>query len=171
VLFTYYNPIFNYGVERFSGEALQAGVDGILLLDLPPEEIDAEWKLSSEIHRISLIAPTTPEARIRKITENSSGFIYYVSREGVTGMQSSLPTGIERQLNCIRQSCSLPICVGFGISNPEQAASVAQHAEGVVVGSAIVDRIGEWGDQKELPDKLFDFVRPMVEAINGDAIS
>lgn len=169
VLFTYYNPIFSYGVERFSNEALAAGVDGVLVLDLPPEELDAEWKLSPEIHRISLIAPTTPEERIRKITEKSSGFIYYVSREGVTGMQSSLPTGIEKQLDCIRQSCDLPICVGFGISNPEQAGHVASHADGVVVGSAIVDRIGEWGDQANLPDKLFKFVRPMVDAINGES--
>jgi len=171
VLFTYYNPIFSFGVERFSDEALAAGVDGILLLDLPPEELDSEWKLSTDIHRISLIAPTTPEDRIRKITGKSSGFIYYVSREGVTGMQSSLPTGIEKQLDCIRQSCHLPICVGFGISNPEQAAQVARHADGVVVGSAIVDRIGEWGDQPGLSEKLFEFVRPMVKAVNGESSS
>ncbi|MEM6886113.1 MAG: tryptophan synthase subunit alpha [Verrucomicrobiota bacterium] len=167
VLFTYYNPIFKYGVDKFSKDAVAAGVDGVLVLDLPPEEVESEWKFPPSLERISLIAPTTPNDRIAAIARASSGFIYYVSREGVTGMQDSLPTNIESQLNTIRAATGLPICVGFGISNPEQAAAVARFADGVVVGSAIVDRIGKWGDSPELESNLSFFVKPMVDAIRN----
>lgn len=166
VLFTYYNPVFIYGTSRFSTDAVAAGVDGVLVLDLPPEELAGEWEFPDELRRISLIAPTTPPARIRQICENSSGFIYYVSREGVTGMQDSLPPNIEASLRAIRDSTPLPICVGFGISNPEQAAAVARFADGVVVGSAIVHRMGEWGSQSDLPNQVASWLRPMVDAIN-----
>ncbi len=167
VLFTYFNPIFKYGVDQFSHDAIAAGVDGILVLDLPPEEVKAEWNIPDSLQRISLIAPTTPIERIKSITAASSGFIYYVSREGVTGMQDSLPTNIEAQLNAIKAATDLPICVGFGISNPEQAAAVARFADGVVVGSAIVDRIGKWGDSPDLEANLCAFVKPMVDAIQS----
>ncbi|MEM6823164.1 MAG: tryptophan synthase subunit alpha, partial [Verrucomicrobiota bacterium] len=166
VLFTYYNPIFSYGVDRFASEAEACGIDGVLVLDLPPEEVESEWNIPDSIRRISLIAPTTPLDRIEDICQNSSGFIYYVSREGVTGMQDSLPPNIEHQMNMIQEKSQLPICVGFGISSPEQAAAVARFAEGVVVGSAIVHRIGEWGDTPSLPTQLKEFVKPMVDAIN-----
>ena len=111
VLFTYLNPVYAYGFEQFHKDAAAAGADGILLLDLPPSEalVDQDFAHGEALHQIHLIAPTTPENRIRMITQNSSGFIYYVSRAGVTGMQSSLPTGIEKQLHCIRESCELPI--------------------------------------------------------------
>ncbi|MBX2826245.1 MAG: tryptophan synthase subunit alpha [Gammaproteobacteria bacterium] len=167
VLFTYYNPIFKYGVDQFSQDAAAAGVDGVLVLDLPPEEVESEWNFPESLQRISLIAPTTPNDRITEIAQASSGFIYYVSREGVTGMQDSLPTNIESQLNAIKAATDLPICVGFGISNPEQAASVARFADGVVVGSAIVDRIGKWGNSPELENNLSFFVKPMVDAIRN----
>lgn len=171
VLFTYYNPIFKYGVDRFAQDATNAGVDGVLVLDLPPEEVESEWNLPKSLQRISLIAPTTPDERIGEIARASSGFIYYVSREGVTGMQDALPVNIESQLNVIKAATDLPICVGFGISNPEQAAAVARFADGVVVGSAIVDRIGKWGDSPDLENNLSFFVKPMVDAIQPDAKS
>ncbi|MEM1156673.1 MAG: tryptophan synthase subunit alpha [Verrucomicrobiota bacterium] len=167
VLFTYYNPVFKYGVDRFAQDAVAAGVDGVLVLDLPPEEVESEWNLPPSLLRISLIAPTTPGKRMAEIVKSSSGFIYYVSREGVTGMQDSLPANIEAQLHTIRAATDLPICVGFGISNPEQAAAVSRFADGVVVGSAIVDRIGKWGDTPELEENLSSFIKPMVNAIRS----
>ncbi len=167
VLFTYYNPIFHYGVERFLDQAGDAGVDGILMLDLPPEEAAREWPESSPLKRISLIAPTTPPERIRTISAASSGFIYYVSREGVTGMQTSVAVGIEDRIGMIRTATDLPVCVGFGVSNPEQAAAVAGFADGVVVGSAIVDCIGKHGKSPGLPRHLHDLVAPLTAAVHN----
>ncbi|MDD5261158.1 MAG: tryptophan synthase subunit alpha [Methylacidiphilales bacterium] len=167
VLFTYYNPIFHLGVAEFARQASESGIDGVLILDLPPEEAKAEWPAESALKRISLIAPTTPEDRIRQIAKSSSGFIYYVSREGVTGMQDKLASGIPAQISAIRAHTKLPICVGFGISNPEQAAATAALADGVVVGSAIVNRIAEWGKSPELPAQLRAFVQPLAEATHA----
>jgi tryptophan synthase alpha chain len=166
VLFTYYNPVFHFGLKAFAAAAEAAGVDGILLLDLPPEEA-GEWPAGSKLKRISLIAPTTPPERIRAICAKSSGFIYYVSREGVTGMQEGLPTHIRDQLSRIKEATTLPICVGFGISSPEQAAYVAGVADGVVVGSAIVDRIGKAGSPEKAAETLRAFVTPLAEAIHS----
>ncbi len=167
VFFTYYNPVFNYGLERFLKEATEAGADGALILDLPPEEAGPEWEAFPDFRRISLIAPTTPPDRMKAITAHSSGFIYYVSRRGVTGMQSSVPTDMQDQVQRIRDLSPLPICVGFGISNPAQAAEVARHADGVVVGSALVNMIGEQGtDPDKLLSSLTPFVRSLAEAVH-----
>lgn len=167
VFFTYFNPVFHYGLERFLTESAEAGVDGALILDLPPEEAGPEWEQFPDFRRISLIAPTTPGSRITSITANSSGFIYYVSRRGVTGMQTSVPTDIQNQLQLIRSSSNLPICVGFGISNPDQAREIAGHADGVVVGSALVHRIGENGARFNafLPE-LSEFVASLADAVH-----
>lgn len=167
VLFTYFNPVFAYGLERFKANALKAGVDGMLLLDLPPEESAGELTADSQIKRITLIAPTTPEERVASIAEVSSGFIYYVSREGVTGMQSSLSTTISGHVDLIRKHSSLPICVGFGISTPEQARTVAGYADGVVIGSALVSKVAAWGKDSDLAAKLETFARPLAEAIHS----
>jgi tryptophan synthase alpha chain len=164
VLFTYYNPVFHYGTHAFAAEAEALGVDGCLLLDLPPEEAASEWPKTSGLRRISLIAPTTPPERIRSIARASSGFIYYVSREGVTGMQRNLAAGIETQVELVRSMTELPVCVGFGISSAEQAARVARIADGVVVGSAIVDRIGALGNAPDMPRQIAHFVEPLIEA-------
>ncbi|MGF1679064.1 MAG: tryptophan synthase subunit alpha [Candidatus Methylacidiphilales bacterium] len=166
VLFTYFNPVFRLGVDRFSSQAVDAGVDGILVLDLPPEEVAREWIFPDSLRRIALIAPTTPPERIASICKHSSGFIYYVSREGVTGMQEALPPDIARPLAAIKAHTDVPVCVGFGISNPQQAAAVARFADGVVVGSAIVHRIGEKGRSSELLHTIHSFVRPLADAVH-----
>jgi len=180
VLYTYLNPIFRFGIDNFHQAAADAGVDGLLILDLPPEE-DANaqrldgLKPSSLRHendsnpakmvRVRLIAPTTPPERIALIAKAARGFIYYVSQEGVTGARDSVAQSLEEKLTMIRQYTDLPIAVGFGISNPEQAATVAKMAEAVVIGSAIVDLIGKIGNADDLADRVAKFVTPIVSAI------
>jgi tryptophan synthase alpha chain len=169
VLFAYLNPVYVYGFEKFQLDAVEAGADGLLLLDLPPQEADrnAELAASKNLRSIRLIAPTTPAERLKEITDAAEGFIYYVSREGVTGEQTSLSGDIAERVETIRFLTKVPVAVGFGISNPEQAATVAGLADGVVVGSAIVRKIGEIGDVPDLPSKIADFVRPIAEAVHG----
>ncbi len=169
VLFTYLNPIYTFGFERFHAEAAAAGADGVLILDLPPDEAarNADLAGTHGIHAIRLIAPTTPPARMAQIAASAAGFIYYVSREGVTGEQAALSDTIESQVAELRGHSDLPIAVGFGISNPEQAASVAQHADAVVVGSAIVRRIAEHATAADLADQIAAFVRPLAEATHS----
>lgn len=167
VLFTYYNPVFAYGREKFELDASRAGADGLLLLDLPPEEAEHDLPPSADLRRIVLVAPTTPESRLKEITRRASGFVYYVSREGVTGMQQSLPASLSEKVALLKTTTSLPVCVGFGISNPEQAAQVAKLADGVVVGSAIVDRIGRLGKNPQLSTEVASFLRPIAEAIHS----
>ncbi|MEY2584129.1 MAG: tryptophan synthase alpha chain, partial [Verrucomicrobiota bacterium] len=146
VLYTYLNPIFQFGFDRFHREADDAGVDGLLLLDLPPEE---DQPTEGPFH-IRLIAPTTPPQRIEEICARAAGFIYYVSREGVTGVQSSVASTLSERVREIRRSTKLPVAVGFGISTAEQAGEVAQVADAVVVGSAIVQRISDHAGQSDL---------------------
>lgn len=169
VLFAYLNPVYVYGFEKFQADAAAAGADGILLLDLPPSEASRNKELSTpgELRTIRLIAPTTPAERLREITDAAEGFIYYVSREGVTGEQSSLSKDIAERVSAIRALTKVPVAVGFGISTPAQAATVAALADGVVVGSAIVRKIGEIGDAPDLPEKVAAFVRPIAEAVHG----
>ena len=163
VLYTYLNPIFQFGFDRFHREAADAGVDGLLLLDLPPEE---DQPSDGPLH-IRLIAPTTPPERIEQICARAAGFIYYVSREGVTGVQSSVDSSLGEHVDEIRRHTKLPIAVGFGISTAEQAGEVAKVADAVVVGSAIVKRIGEDGTATDFPKRLRDFVQPLAAAVKG----
>jgi tryptophan synthase alpha chain len=172
VLYCYFNLVYAYGIERFCLHAFQAGADALLVLDLPPEESRGDSSVGSRLgdgslRRISLVAPTSPAERIAKIVQKASGFVYYVSREGVTGMQEHVATSIGSRVEMIRKATSLPICVGFGISTPEQARAVSQQADGVVVGSALVNRIAEWGGEKDLPAKLEKFAAPIAQAIHG----
>ena len=165
VLYTYLNPIFQFGFDRFHREASNAGVDGLLILDLPPEE-----DLQSEtLLHVRLIAPTTPPDRIRKICARAAGFIYYVSREGVTGVQTSVASSLGERVAQIRQCTKLPIAVGFGISTAEQAREVAQSADAIVVGSAIVQKIADAGDAPDLPEKIGAFVGALVSAVKDRA--
>jgi tryptophan synthase alpha chain len=166
VLFTYLNPVYTYGFETFHAEAAASGADGVLLLDLPPDEAAANAELTGThgLRQIRLIAPTTPPERMRDIGAAGEGFIYYVSREGVTGAQTSLADNIAENVAHIKSGSGVPVCVGFGISTPEQAASVARASDGVVVGSAIVKVIAAHGHDADLTQRVADFVRPLVAA-------
>lgn len=165
VLFTYLNPVYTYGFSDFHRDAAEAGADGILLLDLPPDEasLNEELKDGGLLRHIRLIAPTTPEDRLPQLAASSEGFIYYVSREGVTGAQSSLAEGIDVNVAGIKKHGSVPVVVGFGISTPEQAAEVARASDGVVVGSAIVKVIEKIGDSDEVVSAVESFVKPLVD--------
>src|SRR5687767_12873174 len=167
VLYTYMNPIYRYGFELFHRDAEAAGVDGLLILDLPPDEDcrNTELTQATGLCRIRLIAPTTPPERIVQLTANASGFIYYVSREGVTGERADLAASMAERVAAIRQTTSLPIAVGFGISTPAQVQQVAQVADAVVVGSAIVKQIAAHGAAPDLPERLAGYIRPLAAAL------
>ena len=169
VLYIYFNLIHKVGLEKFISDAERAGVDGLLVLDLPPEESDNYEALMKQagLCHIYLIAPTTPEDRMALIVKRGSGFIYYISREGVTGMQTSVASNLASQVAKIRAHTSLPVAVGFGISNPAQAKAVAQEADGCVVGSAIVNQIAEHGRSPELVAKVSAFVKSLAEAVKA----
>ncbi len=166
VLFTYLNPVYAYGFERLQRDAADAGADGILLLDLPPDEALRNEELSgkSPLQQIRLIAPTTPADRRAKLASSAEGFIYALSRTGVTGSHGAPSEKIAEQVAAIRQHASAPVCVGFGINTPDQAKTVASTADGVIVGSAIVKQIAENHDSKELAQKISDFVKPLIDA-------
>jgi tryptophan synthase alpha chain len=167
VLYIYFNLIHKQGLKHFIDDAARAGVDGLLVLDLPPEESENYEALmaAAGLCNIYLIAPTTPEERMELIAKRARGFIYYVSREGVTGMQTKVSDTIAAMTAKIRAHTDLPIAVGFGISNPEQAKAVAQHAEAIVVGSAIVQQIAEHGHSADLVPMVNDFVRSLARAV------
>lgn len=169
VLFTYLNPVYTYGFEAFHMDAAAAGADGVLILDLPPDEAAQNKELieSSGLKHIRLIAPTTPVERIKIIAAQAEGFIYYVSREGVTGAQTTLSDSIGSMVGAIKAATKTPVCVGFGISNPEQAKTVAAMADGVVVGSAIVKLIEQHGHGADLTAKVSAFVKPLVDAVKS----
>ena len=167
VLYIYYNLVHHHGIERFIRDAARAGVDGLLVLDLPPEESAnyEELMAAAGLRAIYLVAPTTPDERIEFIVKRGSGFIYYISREGVTGMQEKVADNIASMTGKIRAHTNLPIAVGFGISNPEQARHIAANSDAVVVGSAIVNQIAKHGKDAELVERVINFVRPMIEAV------
>ncbi len=145
VFYTYYNLVFSNGIEAYVRGAKEAGVDGLLTLDLPPEEADevAAACRQHELATVFIVAPTTPDARIPKITAAATGFIYYVSREGVTGVRERMADNIADSVARIRRHTTLPVVVGFGISTRAQVAQVGAMADGVVVGSALVNCIRE----------------------------
>jgi tryptophan synthase alpha chain len=145
VFMTYYNLIYKYGEERFVRDAAAAGVDGMIVPDLPPDEAANLLGLSRKaaLDIIFLLAPTSTEERIKKVTQASGGFIYYVSITGITGARLSSAPSIESHIARIRAETGKPIGVGFGISTPEEAATIARFADAVIVGSAIVKRVGE----------------------------
>jgi tryptophan synthase alpha chain len=147
VLFSYLNPILRYGLDRFLRDALAAGAQGLLLTDLPTGcDPELEGRLvESELDLIRLIAPTTPLERVAEVAGGGEGFLYYISRTGVTGAREELRDELTREVEAIRDRVSLPIAVGFGISSPTQAALVAGVAEGIVVGSALIDALDQGG--------------------------
>ena len=170
VLMTYYNPIYVTGVEIFIKRAVEAGIDGLIIPDLPVEEAGClnASAVKSGLSTISLVAPTSTPQRIEKIAEASRGFIYCVSVTGVTGAREELATGLEDFLNRIRLHTELPLAVGFGISGLETARQAAQHADGVIVGSALIEKIEEnilQGDSKKALQEAAVFIKDLKEAI------
>jgi tryptophan synthase alpha chain len=171
VLFTYFNPIHRMGVEHFVNRAKEVGVDGVLMLDLPPEE-GVEYKQLMDaqgVDTIFLVTPTTRDKRIALLASKTTGFLYYVSRTGVTGEREHLADTIGAQIARIQAHTDMPIAVGFGIAQPHQVAEVAESADAVVVGSAIVRRIGEYGADVDLVAKVGAFVGALTEPLKEGA--
>lgn len=155
ILMGYYNPIYKYGREIFVKKALEYGVDGLIIVDLPPEE-DEELYNYSEKHNLSLIrliTPTTNKKRLARILNDATGFIYYVSITGITGTQAANPDDVLLKLNNVRQYTKLPVVIGFGIRTPEQALKMARISDGIVVGSAVVEKIKYSLDDKNKATK------------------
>ncbi|PIB25650.1 tryptophan synthase subunit alpha [Amylibacter kogurei] len=165
VLMGYYNPIYSHGVDAFLVDAKAAGVDGLIVVDLPPEE-DSELCIpagKAGIDFIRLTTPTTDERRLPTVLPNTSGFIYYVAITGITGSGSASPETVGREVARIKQSTDLPVCVGFGIKTPQDAAAMAAVADGAVVGSAIVQKLAD-GDSVET---VLDFVKDLADGAHS----
>ena len=165
ILMGYYNPIYAMGVERFLAEAKAAGVDGLIVVDLPPEEDDELCVPANRagFNFIRLATPTTDDRRLPKVLENTSGFVYYVSITGITGAAPAQAAAVAPDVARIKRATDLPVCVGFGIKTPELARAIASVADGCVVGSAIVERIG----RGESPAEVLAFVRALADAAHG----
>ena len=166
VLMGYSNPIYSYGWQRFAEDAVKAGIDGLLLVDLPPEEagelLPAAKAAGLEI--IFLLTPTSDDTRIKQVSRYGSGFLYYVTVTGVTGARQSVSNSLEDELKTVRNTIKLPVVAGFGISTPEQAGQVAAAADGVVVGSAIV-KLFEQYQGEQLQTEVTGLIRSLKDAI------
>jgi tryptophan synthase alpha chain len=168
VLFGYYNPILSFGTERFAVRAKEAGVDGILVVDLPPEEAFElrQYTDPQGISFISLIAPTTSTERVKKIAAHATGFLYYISITGVTGTAKPQVEEVKKDVERIRKVITLPLAIGFGISTPQQVAEFAPYADGIVVGSAVVKMIAENSQRGDLVSVVSQYAREMKKAIS-----
>jgi len=166
ILMGYYNPILQRGEESFCAAAAEAGADGLIVPDLPPEEAEG-LRAACRAHGLDLIfllAPTSDDERVQYVAERASGFIYLVSLTGVTGARDRLPPELESFVQRVRRATDLPLAVGFGIGNPQEARRVGRVADGVIVGSAIVKRIGE----SDVPEKaVAEFVRTLRQGLEG----
>lgn len=160
VLMTYLNPVFCYGVERFFKDTKEAGVGGVIFPDLTVEEASVYryFAKKHEIDTIFLVAPTSTPERVKKIIRASTGFVYYVSITGITGATLKLDSSFKEHINFVK-SYGKPVCIGFGVSNPEEAKEMSRYADGVIVGSAIVKAF------HEMPDRAYSFIKSLREAI------
>lgn len=165
VLMGYYNPILNHGVESFLRDAKAAGVDGLIIVDLPPEEDDELCIPAQEagLNFIRLATPTTDERRLPKVMQNTSGFVYYVSITGITGAANAVAGEVGPEVDRIRAATELPVLVGFGIKTPEAGREIARVADGAVVGSAIVDLVGKGRP----PAEVLEFVRKLADGAHS----
>ncbi len=174
VLMGYYNPIYVYGVEKFLADAKAAGVDGLIVVDLPPEE-DAELclpALKAGVNFIRLATPTTDDKRLPMVLTNTSGFVYYVSIAGITGSAAPDPAAVSGAIARIKRHTKLPVCVGFGVRTAEQARAIAENADGVVVGSALVDAVRKSLGPGDKPTgatvpAVADLVRELAEGVRS----
>ena len=169
VLMGYYNPIFAYGVERFVADAKEAGVDGLIVVDLPPEHNDelCDPAQAAGIDFIRLTTPTTDDQRLPTVLNGSSGFVYYVSVAGVTGAGSATLEHVEEAVARLKRHTDLPVCVGFGIRTPEQAAAIARLTEGVVVGSALIDQIAGAKSPEDAVEGVLGLCRQLSAGVRG----
>ena len=168
VFMTYFNPVFSYGLEEFCGACVKSGIDGLIIPDLPPEEGSELETVTQrqDLDLIYLLAPTSTEERIRLVAQRCRGFIYLVSVTGVTGVRERLPANLEAFVARVRRVASQPLCVGFGISTPEQARQVARMADGVIVGSRLIQLME--ADNFTLP--VANFIKGLRKALDGLAM-
>lgn len=172
ILMGYYNPIYRYGPAEFAQAAANAGVDGVIIVDLPPEEAEElnQHLREHNLHMIFLAAPTTDKTRLPRVLDHASGFVYYVAIKGVTGTKSADMTEVGARIAEMREQTNLPLGVGFGIRTAAQAAEVARFADAAVVGSAIVDIIADGIDDENRPEaglsaRVFDFVKDLSNGV------
>lgn len=166
VLFTYANPVVRYGIDRFAEQAALSGVDGVLFTDVPAEEM-ARFRpalKSARLDPIMLVTPTSDRSRMKAAAKKGGGFLYLVSRTGVTGAQQDLDRELAANVEVARKASRLPVAVGFGISTPDQVSKVAAIADGVVVGSAIVNQIADEGDTDAVAERVEAFATPLAQA-------
>jgi tryptophan synthase alpha chain len=171
ILMGYFNPILAYGCARFAADARAAGLDGTIIVDLPPEEADelVPDLTANGLHLIRLATPTTDAARLPRVLDGASGFLYYVAVAGVTGANAATATDIADAVARLKHTTDLPIAVGFGVRTPEQAAAIAAHADAVVVGSAIVDTIGAAAADRanDIPARVGALVAGLATAVRS----
>jgi len=170
-LMSYYNPINAYGLKKFAGDAKKNGVDGLIVPDLPPEE---GMELKKEIYKagmdtIFLVAPTSTAERIREISKSSRGFLYYVSLAGVTGVRREIPAGICENIARVRRLTGKPVCIGFGVSNPQQVRLMRNLADGIIVGSAII-QVMQRNIGKNLIPKTIAFTKKLLRACKSPSL-
>jgi tryptophan synthase alpha chain len=169
VFLTYYNPILAFGLKAFCRTSVEAGIDGVIVADLPPEESGPlrSEAMAAGLDLIHLVAPTSTPERMRKIARASEGFVYMVSLTGVTGERTTLAPELTQQLRAFRAITTKPVCVGFGIGTPEQAALVGRLADGVIVGSAIVRLVEQHASSPELLGQVGDFIAGLKAPLRG----
>ncbi len=167
LLMTSYNPVFHYGESRFVARAKEAGVDGFIIPDLPPHEAKSLIALTKRENIVMpfFLAPTTAQGRIKEIIKDSTGFIYYVSVTGITGMRRELPAALRQDVLQVKRMTNKPVCIGFGISTSEQIVSLTKIADGVIVGSAIVKEIEKNLAKKDLVKQVSHFVKNLTRAL------
>jgi len=169
ILMGYYNPIYIYGVDRFLTDAKEAGVDGFIVVDLPPEE-EGEFclpVLEAGLNFIYLTAPTTDDVRLPRVVEHASGFVYFVSITGITGTKSAAATDVAGHVARIKRHTNLPVAVGFGIRTPEQAAEIARIADAAVVGTALVEAVAAGAESGNAAEKVLTLVAELAEGVRG----
>ena len=168
ILMGYFNTIFQYGLEKFFLSAAKSGVDGLIIVDLPPEEelLIEEYKNNTEISIIRLLTPTTDKKRLNRIVKSASGFLYYVSIMGITGTKKPTIQKVKSSVNIIKKTTKLPIVVGFGINNPKQIKQISEFADGTVVGSSLVKFIEDFVKKKYKEDKMFEKIKIFLKKLN-----